>query len=131
MIGDQRSVGLWIADCGLRIADLFRLAVSLTPRLLVSLSFRLRRGERGERDELQSALGSDEQAFASQFCRHGREQHPAQLPSLDLEFGVRFGDQFAATWPADVISRSQQLIDALRRHFDLNALWQEMALDAV
>src|SRR5215510_13942231 len=131
MIGDQRSVGLRIADCGLRIADSFCLLVSLSPCLLVSLSFRLRRGERGERDELQSALRSDEQAFASQFCGYGREQHSAQLPSLDLKFGVRFGDQFAATRSADAISRSQQLIYALRRRFDLNALWQEMAFDAV
>src|SRR5215470_16094140 len=33
MISDQWSVGFWIADCGLRIADLFCLLVSLSHRL--------------------------------------------------------------------------------------------------
>src|SRR5262245_54128393 len=146
MIGDQRSVGVSGTEGGrdggtergreiwtriLFVPLSLRLSVSLSLCHSVPLSVNLGRRERGERDELQSALGSDEQAFASQFCGYGRKQHPAQLPSLDLEFGVRLGGQFAATRPADLISRSQQLIDALRRHFDLNALWQEMAFDAV
>src|SRR5262245_62423039 len=111
MIGDQRSVGdggtgrrgdgatgrlrgIWARILSVPLS--LRRLVAPSPRRPVALSFLLRRGERGERDELQSALRSDEQAFASQFCGYGRDQHPAQLPSLDLKFGVRLGDQFAA-----------------------------------
>ena len=130
-----------IAGCGLRITDLFCLSASPPSRpsclsVLQSAirnpqsAIRIGRGERGERDELQSALRSDEQAFAGQFCGYGREQHPAQLPGFDLKFGVRSGDQFAATRPADSISRGHQLINALRRRFDLSAFWQEVAFDA-